>query len=193
VFVQDAAAMAVYDALEALRKPDLRPLRWSYDPLGLGERIVFLGALGGHFASTVSIERLRGSIRSWRCRSPACRSSTPSNGSWRSSTPPAHGSSRRTRAPRSCWPGEFRAGRLHAAPKEIWTGGETLTPAMRTFVQEGVRLPGRQQLRRVGILLARVRVRPWRAAPQQRLGDPRAGGWRRAGRSRLEHRARRPC
>ena len=29
VFVQDAAAMAVYDALEALRKPDLRPMRRS--------------------------------------------------------------------------------------------------------------------------------------------------------------------
>ena len=32
VFVQDAAAMAVYDALEALRKPALRPLRRTSTP-----------------------------------------------------------------------------------------------------------------------------------------------------------------
>jgi len=38
VFVQDAAAMAVYDALEALRKPDLMPLRHLLDPWELGER-----------------------------------------------------------------------------------------------------------------------------------------------------------
>lgn len=59
VFVQDAAAMAVYDALEALRKPDLRPLRRIFDPWLMAERVVFVGAVGGHFASTVSIERLR--------------------------------------------------------------------------------------------------------------------------------------
>ena len=59
IFVQDASAMAVYDALESLRRPALRPLQRSARPLGLGERIVFVGATGGHFASTVSIERLR--------------------------------------------------------------------------------------------------------------------------------------
>ena len=58
-FVQDAAAMAVYDALEALRKPDLRPLLHLFDPWDLADRVVFVGAIGGHFASTVSIERLR--------------------------------------------------------------------------------------------------------------------------------------
>ena len=31
---------------------------------------------------------------------------------------------------------ETRAGRLRIAPAEIWTGGETLTPAMRRFVEE---------------------------------------------------------
>ena len=59
VFVQDAAAMAVYDALEGLRRPQLRPLQRLFDPWQLRERVVFVGATGGHFASTVSIERLR--------------------------------------------------------------------------------------------------------------------------------------
>jgi phenylacetate-coenzyme A ligase PaaK-like adenylate-forming protein len=136
LFVQDSAAMAVYDALEALRKPDLRPMRRAYDPLGLGERIVFLGAIGGHFASTVSIERLRRlnpflamSISSLSFLQPierivaqleACRPSVIA-------TYPSAA---------ILLAGEFRAGRLRSAPKEIWTGGETLTPGMRSFVQD---------------------------------------------------------
>ena len=141
VFVPDAGAMAVYDALEALRKPDLRPLRWSYDPLGLGERIVFLGALGGHFASTVSIERLRGlnpllamSISSLSFLDPIERIVAQLDAS-RPRVIATYPSAAVLLA------GEFRAGRLHSAPKEIWTGGETLTPAMRTFVQEAFGCP----------------------------------------------------
>jgi phenylacetate-CoA ligase len=141
LFVQDAAAMAVYDALEALRKPDLRPMRWSYDPLGLGERIVFLGAIGGHFASTVSIERLRAlnpllaiSISSVSFLEPierivaqldACRPGVIA-------TYPSAA---------VLLAGEFLGGRMHTTPKEIWTGGETLTPAMRAFVQEAFGCP----------------------------------------------------
>jgi phenylacetate-coenzyme A ligase PaaK-like adenylate-forming protein len=141
LFVQDAAAMAVYDALEALRKPDLRPMRRTLDPLGLGERIVFLGAIGGHFASTVSIERLRRmnpflsiSVTSVSFLQPvglvvaqldACRPSVIA-------TYPSAA---------VLLAAEFRAGRLRSAPKEVWTGGETLTPGMRSFVQEAFGCP----------------------------------------------------
>ncbi len=141
LFVQDGAAMAVYDALEALRKPDLRPMRRVMDPLGLAERVVFLGAIGGHFASTASIERLRRlnpllsmSISSVSFLQPvelvvaqldACRSSVIA-------TYPTAA---------VLLAGEFRAGRLRSAPKEIWTGGETLTPGMRRFVQEAFGCP----------------------------------------------------
>ena len=59
IFVQDARAMAVSDALEALRRPLLRPLERLLDPWSLAERIAFVGAVDGHFASTVSVERLR--------------------------------------------------------------------------------------------------------------------------------------
>jgi len=59
IFVQDARAMAVYDALEAMRRsPDQRMRRWL-DPLYLSERMAFVGANDGHFASFVSVERLR--------------------------------------------------------------------------------------------------------------------------------------
>jgi phenylacetate-CoA ligase len=59
VFVQDGFALSVYDALETLRRPrDTSPRRW-FDPFYLSERMAFLGATGGHFASYVSLERLR--------------------------------------------------------------------------------------------------------------------------------------
>jgi phenylacetate-CoA ligase len=51
--------MAVYDALQAWRRPSPRPLSRWLDPWYLGERIAFVGATGGHFASTVSSQRLR--------------------------------------------------------------------------------------------------------------------------------------
>ena len=59
IFVQDAQAMAVYDALEALRRspPPKPPAPW-WNPLGLGERTAFIGTLDGHFASYVSVLRL---------------------------------------------------------------------------------------------------------------------------------------
>ena len=51
----DARAMAVDDALEALRRT-LRPLQRMFCT---GQRLAFVGAIGGHFASVVSLERLR--------------------------------------------------------------------------------------------------------------------------------------
>jgi phenylacetate-CoA ligase len=58
-FVQDALAMAVYDALEATRRHSARPWLRLWDPLFLSERFAFVGATGGHFASIVSLQRLR--------------------------------------------------------------------------------------------------------------------------------------
>jgi len=59
IFVQDAQAMAVYDALEALRRCAPRPLQRWLDPLCLAERIAFVGATSGHFASYISVQRMR--------------------------------------------------------------------------------------------------------------------------------------
>ena len=57
IFVQDAAAMETYDALEALRRPPSWR-RWL-DPLYASERIGLVGAIDGHFASIVNFERIR--------------------------------------------------------------------------------------------------------------------------------------
>ena len=65
VFVQDAAALSVYDALEALRRRPDRSLRRLFDPMGISERVAFVGATNGHFASQISVQRLT-RLQSWR-------------------------------------------------------------------------------------------------------------------------------
>lgn len=133
LFVQDSHAMAVYDALEALRRPwTLR--RWL-DPCYLGERLVFVGATGGHFASIVATRRLQRLnpalalnlkdvsflrplaelVRELNALAPTLLSTYPSAALLLAE--------------------ECAAGRLALPLKEVWTGGETLTPAMRDFVQ----------------------------------------------------------
>jgi phenylacetate-CoA ligase len=68
VFVQDAAALAVYDALETLRRRPDTSLRRLFDPLGLTERVAFVGATNGHFASQINTQRLA-RLQSWRASS----------------------------------------------------------------------------------------------------------------------------
>lgn len=135
IFVQDAASMAVYDALEALRRPHTRLHDRWFDPLGLAERVVFIGALGGHFASTVSIERLRR-------LNPAVQHTVQSL----SFLMPMPELARRLEAqdPTSLatYPtvaallaSEQQAGRLSIRPRDIWVGGENLSTAMRQFIE----------------------------------------------------------
>jgi len=141
VFVQDAAAMATYDALEAIRRPELRPLDRLFDPWGAAERMVFVGAIGGHFASTVSIERLRrlNPLLSSRLRSVSFLQPVADL------VAELH---RHAPTIVATYPSvavllaeESLAGRLRIAPKEIWTGGETLSPAMRSFVRRAFDCP----------------------------------------------------
>jgi phenylacetate-coenzyme A ligase PaaK-like adenylate-forming protein len=141
IFVQDAAAMAVYDALEALRRPVLHPLRRLMDPWGLGDRIAFVGATGGHFASTVSIERVRrlNPMLAGRMRgisflqpveaivaalnvfSPTIIATYPSA---------------------AVLLAEERLDRhLRLSLREMWTGGEDLSPAKREFVRRAFGCP----------------------------------------------------
>jgi phenylacetate-coenzyme A ligase PaaK-like adenylate-forming protein len=137
LFVQDASAMAVYDALEALRRPRLHPLRRVFDPLGLRERVAFVGAIGGHFASTVSIERLRRlsppfarNVRSISFMQPLASVVADLN---------AFGPTIIATYPSVAvlLAQEQRQGRLHSVLQEIWTGGENLTPGERRFVEGG--------------------------------------------------------
>ena len=141
LFVQDSEAMAVYDALEALRRAPLHPQRRRWDPWMLGERIAFIGATTGHFASTVSVERLRrlnpwmaGAVRSLSFLLPTRDLVAALND---------HAPTIVATYPTAAvlLAEEARAGRLHIAPAEIWTGGESLTPAMRRFVQQSFGCP----------------------------------------------------
>ena len=135
IFVQDASAMAVYDALEALRRPALRPWQRLLDPWGVAERIAFLGATNGHFASTVSVERLRR-------LNPAMRASLHSVSFLQPL--PRLVAELASLAPTilATYPSaavllaeERLAGRLKVDVQEVWTGGETLTPSMRRFIE----------------------------------------------------------
>ena len=59
IFLQDSCAMTIYDALELTRKPPAEIWRHALNPLWIGERIAFVGAIGEHFASNVSFERIK--------------------------------------------------------------------------------------------------------------------------------------
>lgn len=141
IFVQDAKAMAVYDALEALRRPVLRPMQRLLDPWGLGERIAFVGATGGHFASTVSIERLRRLNPALSSRLRGISFLQPAKGmvaELNAFAPTVIA----TYPSAAVLLAEARMdGRLRQSPHEVWTGGEDLSAAKREFVQRAFDCP----------------------------------------------------
>jgi phenylacetate-CoA ligase len=135
VFVQDARALAVYDALEALRRSTPRPLQRWLDPLLLGERIAFVGATGGHFASFVSVQRLR-QLNPWMSRSLRCftiAQSAESLARELNAFAPTIVATYPTAAAMLC--GEVELGTLDLHLREIWTGGENLGYAVRMLVE----------------------------------------------------------
>jgi phenylacetate-CoA ligase len=141
IFVQDAAAMAVYDALQAWRRPSPRPLSRWLDPWYLGERIAFVGATGGHFASTVSSQRLRR-------LNPALAASLHEVSFLQSTQRLVAELQTLSPTVLSTYPSvalmlaeERLAGRLRLGLREVWTGGENLSPATRRLVQEAFGCP----------------------------------------------------
>ena len=135
VFVQDARAMAVYDALEALRRHTLRPLQRMFDPLYLSERLAFVGAIGGHFASVVSLERLR-RLNPWMSvafHSLSILQPTAAIVEQLNALAPTILVSYPTAV--ALLAEQARRGALTIRPAEIWTGGETLTDPVRHFVE----------------------------------------------------------
>ena len=136
LFVQDARAMAVYDALEALRRCTPRPLQRLFDPLYLGERLAFVGATGGHFASVVSVERLR-RLNPWMgvaFHSLSILKPTASLVAELNALAPTILASYPTAV--ALLAEQARSGALQIRPAEIWTGGETLTDAVRQLAEE---------------------------------------------------------
>lgn len=135
VFVQDAHAMAVYDALEGLRRHSPRPWLRLMDPMYLSERFAFVGALEGHFASHVSVQRLRalnpllhGAWRSFSILQPvdalvaALDAFAPTIVA---TYPTAAG----------LLADEAARGRFATRPREVWTGGETLGAPLRRHIE----------------------------------------------------------
>ena len=139
IFVQDARAMAVYDALEALRRARPRSLQpdWA-DALLTGQRIAFVGAISGHFASFVSMQRLR-RLNPWMAPSLQSFSIEQALGALVAELnrfAPTVIATYPTAA--SMLAGEALRGTLQLALHEVWTGGETLGPAMRQRIEQGL-------------------------------------------------------
>lgn len=59
IFVQDAASLAAYDAIDALRLRGVSPVQALDGLWGFGRRLAYVAAIGGHYAGHVGIERLR--------------------------------------------------------------------------------------------------------------------------------------
>lgn len=141
IFVQDPGAMAVYDALETLRRPTLQPLRRWMDPWCLGERVAFVGATNGHFASTVSMARLRrlNPVLAPNLYSVNFLQPMPQLVQQLNAIAPTVIATYPSAAVLLAQ--EHLEGRLTVTVQEIWTGGEDLSEARRQFVQATFRCP----------------------------------------------------
>jgi phenylacetate-CoA ligase len=148
LFVQDEHALAVADALEATRGPvslaapgGLWPEMWGHD--WSPQRIAFVAALDGHFASVVAFERARElnpllgtHSRSFSFLQPIEQLVAQLND---------FAPSVLATYPSMAWvlSEQQRARRLRIQPRAIWTGGETLTPPLRRTLSERFHAPVR--------------------------------------------------
>jgi phenylacetate-CoA ligase len=136
VFVQTDAAMAVYDALEATRRASPRPWVRLFDPLYLAERIAFVGATSGHFASYVSLQRLRAAnpllASAWQSFS--IMQPVEALVAQLNAFSPSIVATYPTAAVLLAQ--QLQLGHLRVRPQEIWTGGEHLSAAMRSCIEQ---------------------------------------------------------
>lgn len=141
LYIQDAAAMAVYESLEATRRHTPRPWLRLWDPLYLSERFAFVGAIGGHFASHVSVQRLRLSqpwlTRQWQSFS--ILQPLPELIRQLNAFTPTIIATYPTAA--LLLAQAFERGDLRCRPQEIWTGGETLSAPARERIEAAFGCP----------------------------------------------------
>ena len=133
LFVHDPAALAVYDALEALR-PGWADPRASWMGAAPGARMAFVGAIDGHFASFASVQRLR-RLNPWMA--PMLRSFSilqplpellAQLGAWQPTRLASYPTAAALLA--SCQ----RQGLLDLRLSQVMTGGETLGPVQREAI-----------------------------------------------------------
>ncbi len=136
IFVQNAPAMAVYDALEVVRRSAPRPLQRWFDPLALTERIAFVGVTSGHFASIVTTQRLRelNPLLAPFMRSFSILQSNRFLVDALNQFAPTVIATYPTVA--AMLADEVNRGALDFAPRELWTGGETLSAAVRQRLEQ---------------------------------------------------------
>lgn len=137
IFVQDVQALAVYDALEALR-PGTGTLASGFLPWQAPQRMAFVGAIGGHFASVVSIQRLR-QLNPWMAHDIRCFSILQPAASlvdelnmFAPTLIATYPSAAALLAD------EVESGRLRCTLQAVLTGGETLSQAVRKRVAKAL-------------------------------------------------------
>jgi phenylacetate-CoA ligase len=134
IFVQDGHAMAVYDALETVRRSSPRPWRQWVDPMGVAERSAFVGATTGHFASHITMQRLQ-RLNPWTSmRSFSILDTTASLVEQLNRFAPSVLATYPTAA--VLLAEQAATGALDIHLHEIWTGGESLDAAMRERLQK---------------------------------------------------------
>lgn len=131
-FVQDRAALCVYDALESLRGAGAG----AWNTLAAGGRMALLVATGGHFASIAAFERLRRAqpwlapqLRAFSILRPLSALVQALN-DWRPQVLATYPTAAELLAEQA------RAGRLQVTLRALWCGGETLRPAVRERIEQ---------------------------------------------------------
>ena len=136
IFVHDASALAVYDALQLYRfRGAAASMELGVTSLALG-RFALVAATGGHFAGAASVERLRSMFPWMAQRLRVITLMQPLDmlvaelNAYRPNLIATYPSAAAMLAQ------EQQAGRLRIDPTQVWTGGECLSEATRQIVQE---------------------------------------------------------
>jgi phenylacetate-coenzyme A ligase PaaK-like adenylate-forming protein len=143
LFVQDAAALSIYDALAATRLGALAPAGDARQLLA-GHRVALIAATEGHFAGVVSWQRLRAIHPGFRMRSCVIPVTAPIGHicreleRFRPTVVAAYATML------SALARERGAGRLDLSPAVLWYGGEWMSPAARAEIESafGCRVAG---------------------------------------------------
>ncbi len=140
IFVQDARAMAVYDALEAVRHRvpgrGASSFFGAMAALGATDRTALVTATGGHFASIVSFERLR-RLNPWLALSARAFSLLQAPEDLVEALNRFQPTILATYPTAAAMLAEEReAGRLRIRPHCVLTGGETLSAAVRARIAD---------------------------------------------------------
>lgn len=143
IFVQDARSLAIYDALESVRsRAPGHPARdWfgamlPFDLLGMTDRYALVVATAGHFASVVNFERLR-RINPWLGAVSRSFDLLGATGELVRQLNRFQPSVLATYPTAAVWlAGEALSGHLQIAPHCVMTGGETLSSAARTQIEQ---------------------------------------------------------